>query len=487
MMKPTICQVVHSLHVGGAELLVTELSRVLRDRYRIVIACLDDGGPLADQLRDEGHVVEVLDRRSGVDWQCGRRLARFLREQNVAAIHAHQYTPFFYSLLARGLGRQPPIVFTEHGRQHPDHPRLKRIVCNRLLLRSCDRVIAVGEAVRRALIANEGIRPSRVEVLFNGVRLDSYRSAANDPALRAAVRRELGLSDTDFVIAQVARLNELKDHTTAARAIGRLHNRLASGVESAQRHSLCEPNALASGDSPSLRHPPRPVASAIGSQRDHRGADADSLADDPPNVRWLVIGDGEQRATLEAAVRDNNIGEVTQLLGTRRDVPRLLAAADVCLLSSISEGIPLTLIEAMAARLPVVSTDVGGVAEVVVPEFTGLLAPAGDDAQLANQLARLAADRALAARWGDNGAARAEKLFSFEQMADGYARVFEEVVCNVEFKPAVSTPKELRHIAQGCPLRATLGEKTREALYPERIAAFETTLMTEPRWGTRDD
>ena len=99
---PTICQVVHSLHIGGAELLVTELSRSLRDRFRFVFACLDSDGPLAEQLRDEGHIVEVMNRRAGIDLSCGRRLAAFWRAQQVDAVHAHQYTPFFYSLLAGG-------------------------------------------------------------------------------------------------------------------------------------------------------------------------------------------------------------------------------------------------------------------------------------------------------------------------------------------------------------------------------------------------
>ena len=371
---PTICQVLHSLHIGGAELLAAELTRALRSRFRFVFACLDGAGPLADQLRDEGHVVEVLNRQPGIDWRCSRRLAAFLREQNVTAIHAHQYTPFFYSLLARGMRGSPPVIFTEHGRQHPDSRKLKRVVCNRLLLRPRDRVLAVGEAVRQAVITNEGIAASRVEVLFNGVKLEPIRAAASDPSVRRSVRGELGLSESDFVVVQVARLNELKDHATAARTIARATHQAN-------------------------------------------------------NIQWLVVGDGEQRPALEAAIRDNGIGNVTKLLGTRRDIPRLLAAADACLLSSISEGIPLTLIEAMAARLPIVATDVGGVAEVVVRDITGLLAPAGDDESLAGHLARLAADRSLAARLGRNGAARAEDLFSFDRMADGYARVFEEVCC----------------------------------------------------------
>lgn len=385
--QPTICQVLHSLHIGGAELLAAELTRALRSRFRFVFACLDGGGPLADQLRDEGHVVEVLNRQPGVDWRCSRRLAKFLCEQQVTAIHAHQYTPFFYSLLARGMRGAPPVIFTEHGRQHPDHRKLKRVVCNRLLLRASDRVLAVGEAVRQALIANEGIPGSRVDVLFNGVKLEAFRSAATDWTMRAAVRRELGLAESDFVVAQIARLNELKDHATAARAIARV-TRQAN------------------------------------------------------NVQWLVAGDGEQRASLEAAIRDHGIGNVTKLLGTRHDIPRLLAASDACLLSSISEGIPLTLIEAMAARLPVVATDVGGVSEIVVPEVTGLLASAGDDETLAQHLVRLAANRSLAARLGRNGAVRAKDLFSFERMAEGYADVFEQItggsrgiVATTEMKP----------------------------------------------------
>ncbi|TXT17324.1 MAG: glycosyltransferase [Planctomycetota bacterium] len=112
------------------------------------------------------------------------------------------------------------------------------------------------------------------------------------------------------------------------------------------------------------------------------------------------------------------------------------------MLSSISEGIPLTLIEAMAARLPVVATDVGGVSEIVVPEVTGLLASAGDDETLAQHLVRLAANRSLAARLGRNGAVRAKDLFSFERMAEGYADVFEQmtggsrgIVATTEMKP----------------------------------------------------
>ena len=106
-------------------------------------------------------------------------------------------------------------------------------------------------------------------------------------------------------------------------------------------------------------------------------------------------------------------------------MPEILNAADVCFLSSISEGIPLTLIEGMAAGLPVVSTDVGGVGEIVVDGETGRLAPARNDEALAERLLTLAKDRLLRLRLGARGAERAAELFSEQQMHDQYRELFD--------------------------------------------------------------
>src|SRR5204862_1893786 len=132
-------------------------------------------------------------------------------------VHAHQYTPFFYALAARLLYRRPPVLFTEHGRHQPDYPRRKRMVINRLLLERRDRVVGVGEAVRQALIANEGIPARRIEVVYNGIDANQFAPARHLEGQREKVRAELGLSATDLVILQVARLDYLKDHATAVR------------------------------------------------------------------------------------------------------------------------------------------------------------------------------------------------------------------------------------------------------------------------------
>lgn len=371
MPEFTICQVLHGMQVGGAEVLADRLARRLSPRFRFVFACLDQLAELGETLQSDGFPVKVVNRGTGIDWRCARRLSRFLREQRVDMVHAHQYTPFFYSLLARFPAGRPPILFNEHGRFHPDYPRRKRILFNRLALRKRDRVAAVGAAVARAVIENEGIPADRVGVIYNGINLEPYQP--NSPTLRDDVRSELQLSTDDFVVAQVARLDYLKDHLTALRTIARVKEQC-------------------------------------------------------PSVRLLLIGEGPEREPIEREIDRSGLGPYVRLLGTRRDVPRLLCAADACLLTSISEGIPLTLIEAMAAGLPIVSTDVGGVGEVVAHGETAFLSAAGEDGGLADDLVRLSRMPEVRTALGARGALDAAERFSEELMHQRYAELYTEML-----------------------------------------------------------
>ena len=196
-----VCQLLHTLRVGGAEVLAARLARQLRSRCQFQFVCLDDLGTLGEELRADGFSVTVFDRRPGLDWNCAWRLAKLLRHERIDIVHAHQYTPFFYGMAqARLLYRRPPVLFTEHGRHFPDFPRRKRMLANRLFLERRDRVVGVGEAVRQALIANEGFSESRVGVIYNGIDTDRF---ANDSREREQVRQEIGAGPNDFVILMV--------------------------------------------------------------------------------------------------------------------------------------------------------------------------------------------------------------------------------------------------------------------------------------------
>jgi glycosyltransferase involved in cell wall biosynthesis len=132
----------------------------------------------------------------------------------------------------------------------------------------------------------------------------------------------------------------------------------------------------------------------------------------------VVVGDGPDRAALEAEVESLALAPVLELAGERRDVPELLATADIFVLSSRSEGLPMTILEAMAAGLPVVASSVGGVPEVVVDGETGLVVPPGDPASLAAAIERLLADPALRRRLGGAARERVAELCSWDRVVD---------------------------------------------------------------------
>lgn len=366
---PTICEVVHGLPVGGAEVLVSRIIRRMRNGYRFVVACLDQVGELGETLMYEGIEVTLLKRRPGFDWSCVRRLRDLCVDNNVDLVHAHQYTPFAYAIATRVYGRRPAVLFTEHGRFHPDYPSLKRKVFNRLFSAKRDMFVAVGKSVRQALVKNEGLPGDRIEVVYNGVDFEAFRE---DVDIRCETRREIGFDD-EFVVAMVARLDTIKDHDTAIRAI----------------------------------------AAAITQN---------------PNIRLMLIGDGPLRESIARQVTELRLPHQIRLLGSRSDVARLLRAADAFLLTSVSEGIPVTIIEAMGAGVPVVATAVGGIPEMIEHRVTGLLADAKDILGIAAAIVELAGDERLRKSLAESARARAHSQFSEESMITRYDELFRSMV-----------------------------------------------------------
>lgn len=342
--RPVIAHVLHRLHLAGAEVLAADLARRIghpADQtapYTFIFLCLDEIGELGEQLIREGFQVTHLSRRPGVDLAIGNKIARQVRELDVDLFHAHQYTPFFYASLSRGVRSTPPILFTEHGRHYPDHRRPKRVIANKFLMRRGDRVTAVAHWIKQALVDNEGIPADRIEVIHNGIDPGKF-NVDTTGEVRRAVRLELDIAPDQPTILQVARFHPVKDHATALQAF-----------------------AL--------------VLSQV------------------PGAVLLLAGDGDERQRLHTLCVELGIRDRVRFLGVRRDVPRLMAAADAFLLSSLSEGISVTLLEAMGCGLPIVATNVGGNPEVVVDGQTGLLSPRSDSAGLARNLIALLRDPA---------------------------------------------------------------------------------------------
>ena len=355
--------VLHVMQVAGAEVLVAETIRQLRPHLEPVVLCLDRVGQLGAVMQEEGVPVIDLQRRPGLDLGVVRRLAGEIRRHRLEVVHAHQYTPFFYTALARALVPQRiHLLFTEHGRHYPDHVGAKRRWTNRLVLRHlADEITGVCRFSADSLAAKDGFPAARVEVIENGIQFDRYASPPDRAALRASLNLDAG---RQYVVC-IARFHPVKDHQMLLNAFAH-------------------------------------VAAAR------------------PDADLLLAGDGPLRAELESRVQALGLTHRVQFLGVRGDVPALLGAADVFALTSVSEAASLTLLEAMASGLPVVVTDVGGNPEIVRDGTDGYLVPRGEAAAAGARLLQLLNDPAHARAMGHAGRTRVRERFNLSDTVRHY-------------------------------------------------------------------
>lgn len=361
MTAPRILQVVLSLNPGGTERLVVELASRLHASMPMAVCCLDEPGAWADRLRERGIGVTALGRRPGFRPGVGRDVARAAALHGAAVVHAHHYSPFVYSALARLWQPSLRLVFTEHGRLSDAPPSPRRRLANHMLALAAHRAFAVSADLREHLVG-EGWRAGQVGVIHNGIEVGSPPSAGD----RARVRAALGVTDDTFVVGTVARLDPVKDLGVLVDAAGQL-----------------------------------------GTTR---------------RVRLVIVGDGPEMLRLKQAAAACRTAEVTWL-GHRDDARDWLAGFDVFVNSSTSEGVSLTILEAMAAERPVVATRVGGTPEVVT-EDSGRLVPARDPKALCAALHDLAADPALRERLGRDARRRVDRHFTLTRMVQDYADVY---------------------------------------------------------------
>jgi glycosyltransferase involved in cell wall biosynthesis len=361
----------HSMNVAGAEVLVTQIIERLADRTEPTVFCLDTVGKLGEELQAKGVPVIAFGRRPGLDSGIAGRFARELRERRIEVLHAHQYTPFFYSALARMRGaRSTRILLTEHGRHYPDVVSAKRRWINRLVLsRLADHSTACCAFSARALEQKDGFR--NVEVLYNGI--DASAHPARKPLQeRQAIRNRLGLEPACVYITCIARFHPVKDHATLVRGFAILNR-------------------------------------------------------ENPLTRLVLVGTGPDEAKLRSLVGELGITQAVEFWGVRRDISDILQACDIFSLTSVSEAASLTLLEAMANGCPVAITDVGGNGEHIAHGQHGLLSPRGDSAALATNFRRMVEDYPSAEQMATAARERVVKEFRLSAAIDRYAELYERL------------------------------------------------------------
>lgn len=335
----------------------------LASESRQAVCCLDAAGTWGEALAADGTPLTVLGRQPGFHPSLAHRIASMARDVGADVLHCHQYSPFVYGALARLARPGLRVVFTEHGRLSDARPSRKRRLLNPVLAHAATRIVSVSHDLKRHMVA-EGLPARRIEVVHNGIDIgpEPDRDAA------AALRRRLSLPADTPLVGTVARLDPVKHLQTLVEAIG------------------------------------HPAVRAAG-------------------LHLVVVGDGPERDRLEYESRARGLQPLVHFLGHRDDARSYLAGLDVYVNSSISEGISLTILEAMAAGVPVVATRVGGTPEIVTDDV-GRLVPARDASALASSLAALAADPSLRAALGRAARARVAAHFTIETMTTRYLRLY---------------------------------------------------------------
>jgi len=371
--KYKIAYVIDGLSMGGAErLMVPILKHLSRNDFDAYVCALQskDGNPMADEIRALGIPVRCLEIKHLRDWNAMPRLVRYLREIGADLVHTQlEFANILGNIAARVL--HLPSVCTIHVMPSPEvktkskfHQRLEWFA----LKYFCNQVISVSEEAREHHLRLSGASPNQVSTLYNGIDLSNYLNIDRE---RMNVRAELGVPPDANLLTTVAVLRQPKGIQYMIRAL---------------------PAVLASN----------------------------------PNTVYLIVGNGSYRESLVEEVNKSGVGNRVIFAGMRKDVPRLLAASDVFVLPTLTEALPTVLAEAMAAKLPIVASRVGGIPEMIAPGQNGCFVEPEDVDGLARACIQLLNDPEKRAAMGRAGSNIVDQKFNIERQVGKLEELYME-------------------------------------------------------------
>jgi glycosyltransferase involved in cell wall biosynthesis len=380
-----IVHVITRLIVGGAQenTLLTAAGQAEEFGDEVIVVTGPGAGPegsLLDWALERGlelRLVPEMGRaiRPWADLSSYRRIAAAIREIDPDIVHTHSSKA---GILGRAAAsrQQVPVVHTIHGAAfHFGQSKLAQAVyrkAERWAARRCQRLISVCDAMTKQYLDAEIAAPEMFTTIYSGMDVEPF---LDPPRPREEVRAELGFEDADVVIGKVARLFDLKGHRYLLEAAPRI-------VEAC------------------------------------------------PQARFLLVGDGPLRDQFEARISRDGLADhfvLTGLVPPER-IPELIHATELVVHTSVWEGLARVLPQSMIAGKPVVSFDIDGAHEVVIPEETGLLVEPESVDGLVDAVTRLVADQELRTRLGDEGCHRWTEAFRYQEMARLVREVYEEVL-----------------------------------------------------------
>jgi len=355
-----IVHLVENLNLGGAERVVVDL---VSEQVRRGDDCSVERGALAGELEQIGVSVTALNKSAGPSPGTAWQLRKLLRDSRAEILHTHNAMAHYYGVFS-SVGLPLRRLNTRHGMGTLLGNRRQQWLY-RLAMTLTDKACFVCDAARQRFIKDDLIRADRAMTVYNGIDTSRYQHGGQPGSLRALI----GVNSSARLLVTVGRLNPAKNHPLLLSAFVR-------------------------------------------------------LAEKYPDLHLVIIGDGGGMGILQELRLHSGLADRIHLPGARSDVPALLADAAVFVLSSQTEGFSLSLLEAGAAGVPVVATDVGGNGEIIVDQVRGRLVAAGDAEALAAAINDLFESPSQTRQYVTALADWVERHCTLAAMAQAYAHVY---------------------------------------------------------------
>ncbi|HYE88719.1 MAG TPA: glycosyltransferase [Vicinamibacterales bacterium] len=369
MSKARVVYLAHTFAVGGAEEMVLNLVRYLPAEFERAVVCIDRPGPIGEEIRKTGVPFSALGLQPGIRRPLDlSRLQHFIHQTEPTIVHTFLLTASLYGRFAAMLARVPIVIGTEVNIYERKQP-LHRLA-ERWLMRHTDTVVASAESVRTFYLDQIGADPDKVVVIYNAVdwsQLDTTRD-------RAGIRAEIGVPADAPAAGIIARLTEQKAHRVLFEAM--------------------------------------------------------TLRPELNRLHLIVVGDGDLRDDLQSRAERLGLSARIHFVGPRRDLGNLLGAVDMFLMPSLWEGLPLSLVLAMGAGLPVIASRVAGIPEVVHDGESGLLVNPGDARQLADAMARVLDDDSLRLQMSQRARAFVRPRFGVDRFVASTTALYDRLLAS---------------------------------------------------------
>jgi glycosyltransferase involved in cell wall biosynthesis len=358
-------QITHDLGVGGLPQVVVNLCKATdKSLFDISVLCLRDLGEFASEIEKMGIPVFLLpQRKNNIDYFAFLKVAKLLRREKIDVIHTHNTQPFIDGTIGALMSGVKTIVHTEHGRTFPDKRRY--MFAEWLMSHFAVKVVGVSENTSQNLIKYERISPKKVITIINGVTGAQFDINID----KEKKMKELGIKSEGPILGVGARLVKLKGISFLLQAMP-------------------------------------------------------AIVEIFPSINLIIAGGGDYENTLKKEVQTLGIQKNTLFVGPRLDFPELLKLFDLFILPSLSEGLPMALLEAMAAGCPIIATNVGGIPMAIKHGENGSLIEPGNAHVLSSEIIKLLHDNELRNSYVKKGREVFMKNFSADVMIEKYQRLY---------------------------------------------------------------